>query len=67
MKKQNLKNLKLSKQRVANFKPILGGRPPISFFPRECMGPDPISDISCFIESNCIGCTVSTKNSYNDC
>ncbi|MEM6721650.1 MAG: hypothetical protein AAF611_20145 [Bacteroidota bacterium] len=67
MKKQKIKSLKLSKQKVANFKPILGGRPPKSFFQRECKEPDPISDISCFIESNCVGCTVSTKNSYYDC
>jgi len=67
MKKQKIKSLKLSKQKIADFKPILGGLPPKSFFQRDCQDPEPISRVSCFIESNCLGCTVTTKDTYNDC
>ena len=58
MKKQ-LKKLSLSKKVVANFEDIHGGRPPKSHYKKECEGPEPVS-ASCFIESNCIGCTVDT-------
>jgi hypothetical protein len=67
MKKRNVKTLKLSKQKIVDFKSIKGGRPEKSFYPRECGDPEPQSDVSCFIESNCIGCTVNTKDTYNDC
>jgi len=67
MKKRNVKSLKLSKQKIADFKPILGGRPTKSFYARECNEPEPQSRVSCFIESNCIGCTHTTKDTYNDC
>lgn len=59
MKKQNLKSLKLNKKKISNFKPVMGGRPPKSHFRRECEEPVEVS-ISCFIESNCIGCSITT-------
>lgn len=58
MKKRNVKSLRLNKKKIADFNPIMGGRPPKSHFNQECEGPVVQSDASCFIESNCIGCTV---------
>ena len=67
MKRKQLKALKLNKKSISNFNNLNGGRPPKSFYYSECDCDVQEVSISCFIESNCIGCTVTTHDTYNDC
>ncbi|MFK7747523.1 MAG: hypothetical protein AB8B65_03980 [Kordia sp.] len=64
MKKRTINYLSLNKRSISNFNTIVGGEPPKSFFKHHCDLPPANSDNpSCFIESNCIGCTVTTQAS----
>jgi len=66
MKKKSIKTLELNKKSISSFKNLSGGRPPTTFYVTETCPVEEVS-ISCFIESNCIGCTVTTHDTYNDC
>ena len=66
MKKKRIKLLTLNKKSISNLINLTGGRPPKTFYNTEGCPIEEVS-ISCFIESNCIGCTVTTHDTYNDC
>ncbi|QHI37868.1 hypothetical protein IMCC3317_32510 [Kordia antarctica] len=56
MKKQNLKNLRLNKSKIANFKSVVGGRPNKSFYETEC------DDCSPSEQTNCLNCDKTAPN-----
>lgn len=60
MKKKNVNTLRLNKKSISNFyqNQIVGAAPNTKTY-CNCQEPEPVRT-SRFIESNCIGCTITT-------